>query len=124
MLQSQQLKLSISLAFAVQEAIWLKRLLVKLLSQKEPSKPAITYKDKQSAICMTKNPQFHGRSKHIAIKYHFVRDETKKGIIEVEYCRTDDVIADMLTKGLYAERFAKLREMAGIKELHQYYDSK
>ena len=73
---------------------------------------------------MTKNPQFHGRSKHIAIKYHFVRDETKKGNIEVEYCRTDDMIADMLTKGLYIECFAKLREIVGIKELHQYDDSK
>ena len=113
-----------SLAFAAQEAIWLKRLLAELLSQKETSKPAIIYEDNQSAICMTKYPQFHGRSKHIAIKYHFVRDEAKKGNIEVEYCRTDDMIADMLTKGLYAERFAKLKEMVGIKELHQYYDSK
>ena len=67
---------------------------------------------------MTKNPQFHGRSKHIAIKYHFIRDETKKGIIDVQYCKTDDMIADMLTKGLYAEQFARLRDMAGVKELH------
>ena len=64
---------------AVQEAIWLNRLLAELQIQKEPSKPALIYEDNQSAICMAKNPQFNGRSKHIAIKYHFIRDETKKG---------------------------------------------
>ena len=50
-------------------------------------------------------------------KYHFIRDETKKGTIDVQYCRTDDMIADILTKGLYAERFEKLRDMAGVKDL-------
>ena len=68
---------------------------------------------------MTRNPQFHGWCKHIAIKYHFIRDETKKGTINVQYCRTDDMIVDMLTKGLYAEQFVKLRDMMGIRELHQ-----
>ena len=62
-----------------------------------------------------KNPTFHGRSKHIAIKYHFIRDEVKKGKIDVRYCKTEDMIANMLTKGLYAEQFMKLREMAGVK---------
>ena len=106
-----------SLTLAAQEAMWLNRLLAELQSQKEPSKPAILYEDNQSAICMTKNPQFHGRCKHIDIKYHFIRDEAKKGTIDVRYCRTDDMIADMLTKGLHAEQFVKLREMAGLKEL-------
>ena len=106
-----------SLTLAAQEAIWLNRLLAELQFQKEPSKPALIYEDNQSAICMAKNPQFHGRSKHIAIKYHFIRDETKKGTIDVQYCRTDDMIADILTKGLYAERFEKLRDMAGVKDL-------
>ena len=73
---------------------------------------------------MAKNPRFHGRSKHIAIKYHSIRDETKNGTIDVQYCRTEDMIADMLTKGLYAERFVKLREIAGVKELHQQSDTK
>ena len=96
--------------------IWLNRLLVELQPQKEPSKLVTIFEDSQSAICMAKNSQFHGRSKHIDIKYHFNRDETKKGTIDIQYCRTDNVIADMLTKGLYAERFEKLRDMAGVKE--------
>ena len=49
-----------SLSLAAQEAIWLNRLLAELQLQKEPSRPAILYEDNQSAIFMTKNPQFHG----------------------------------------------------------------
>ena len=100
----------VSLTLATQEAMWLNRLIAELQSQKEPSKPAILYEDNQSAICVKKNSQFHGRCKHITIKYHFIRDEAKKGTIDVRYCRTDDMIAAMLTKGLHAERFVKLRE--------------
>ena len=66
---------------------------------------------------MTKNLQFHGRCKHVDIKYHFIRDEARKGTINVQYCRSEDMVADMLTKGLHAEQFVKLREMTGLKEL-------
>ena len=111
-----------SLTSAAQETIYLNCLLVEL--QKESITAAIINEHNQSAICMTKNPAFHGRSKHIAIKYHFIRDEVKKRKIDVQYCKTEDMIADMLTKGLYAERFIKLREMAGVKELHQQSDIK
>ena len=64
---------------------------------------------------MSKNPQFHGKSKHIAIKYHFIRDQVKKGTIQVMYCRTEEMPADMTTKGLGGDRFAKLRKMIGMK---------
>ena len=47
-----------SLTLAAQEAIWLNRLLAELQSQEEPAKPAILYEDNQSAICMTKIPNF------------------------------------------------------------------
>ena len=59
-----------ALSSAVQESVWLRRLTSELGS---PLKQAITiYEDNQSAIAMTKNPQFHGRAKHIDIKYHFI----------------------------------------------------
>ena len=50
----------------------------------------------------------------------FFRDEAEKGTINVRYCRSNDMIADMLTKGLHAELFIELREMAGLTE----YDPK
>ena len=64
-----------SLTLAAQEAMWLNHLLAELQSRTEPLKPSTLYEDNQSAICMTKNAQFHGRYKHIAIKYHLIRDE-------------------------------------------------
>ena len=71
--------------------------------------------DNQSAISMSKNPQFHGRTKHIEIKYHFIREQVKKGSIELKYCPTEEMIADMLTKGLPRDKFVKLHRMAGVQ---------
>ena len=105
----------IALASATQEALWMRQLITELgidtLSE------AITmFEDNQSAICMTKNPQFHGRSKHISIKYHFVRDQVREGTVNLKYCPTQDMIADMLT-GLPKVQFIKLRQMVGVKQL-------
>ena len=69
---------------------------------------------------MTKNPQFHGRSKHIEIKYHFVRDKVAEGIVEIQYCPTTEMIADMLTKALPKDVFAKLRVMIGLNDCSDY----
>jgi len=55
------------------------------------------FEDNQSAICMDKNPQFHGRTKHIELKYHFIRKQIKSGTVELKYCPTENMIADMLT---------------------------
>lgn len=72
------------------------------------------YEDNQSTICLSKNPQFHGHSKHIDIQYHFIRETVKDGKINVEYC---NMLADIFTKGLFGEKFKKLRNMAGIQEM-------
>ena len=57
-----------ALAGTAQEALWLRQLTSELGSA--TTEPLTIYEDNQSTISMTKNPQFHGRSKHIAIKYH------------------------------------------------------
>ena len=57
--------------------------------------------DNQSAICLAKNQSIHGRTKHIDIKYHFIRDAVEAGKIKLVYCASEDMIADMLTKELY-----------------------
>jgi len=49
---------------------------------------------------MVKNPQFHQRSKHIDIRYHWIRDEIIKNTIDLESCRDPDQAADILTKAL------------------------
>lgn len=54
---------------------------------------------------MAKNSQFHKRTKHIEIKYHFIRDQVEKRAMELKYCQTGDMIADMFTKGLKQDKF-------------------
>ena len=65
---------------------------------------------------MTKNPQYHGRAKHIDIKHHFIRQQVAQGTIALEYCPTIEMTADILTKGLSQERFRILRHKAGVVE--------
>ena len=103
-----------ALASRAQEAMWMRQLTADLKSA--PSKATTICEDNQSAIEMAKNPQFHGRAKHIEIKYHFIREQVQKGIIELKYCPTDNMLADIFTKGLPQEQFKKLRDMTGVKK--------
>lgn len=103
-----------ALASAAQEAVWMQQLVGELHDQS--ARPVIINEDNQAAIQMSKNPQFHGRAKHIGIKYHFIREQVEKGTVKLNYCCTNDMIADMLTKGLCKEKFVKFRNMAGVKE--------
>ena len=87
-----------ALSLAAQESIWMHQIIFEL--KRETAKPMTIYEDNQAAICLSKKPQYHGQSKHIDIKYHFIRDIVKNGAIEVKYCKTEEMIADMMTKGL------------------------
>ena len=62
---------------------------------------------------MAKNPQYHGRSKHISIKYHFIQEQVSSNNIELRYCRT----VDIFTKGLSTSKFVKLQDMIRIEGL-------
>ena len=53
----------------------------------------------------------HQRTKHIDLKWHYVRAQHKAGAIKLVYCPTDDMVADLLTKYLAAARFELLRDM-------------
>ena len=103
------------MASAAQEAIWMRQLLTDV--RNPPREPTRIYEDNQSAICLARNPHFHGRAKHIGIKYHFIREQVEKGTVELQYCPTEEMIADMLTKGLSLDQFTKLRLMSGLIEM-------
>lgn len=104
----------VALAGATQEAVWMRQLTADLNGE-PATEPTVVFEDNQAAIAMAKNPQFHGRSKHISIKYHFVRDKVNDGTINISYCPTTEMIADMLTKGLPTGTFNKLRKMIGLE---------
>ena len=70
--------------------------------------------DNQSCIAMTNNPKFTPQTKHIAIKYHHFRKHVKThsnpdGFIEIEYCQTEEQMADIFTKPVRDDIFFKLR---------------
>ena len=92
--------------------IWLKKILEEL--QFKEDGPTLIYYDNSSAIKLSKNPVLHGRSKHIDVKYHFLRDLMNDGVINLVYCRSEDQIADILTKPLKFPAFQKLRELLGV----------
>ena len=101
-----------ALCSAAQEAVWMRELSSDLGNQQ--SQPTLIHEDNQSAIAMAKNPQFHKRPKHINIKYHYVREQVNNGKIVVKYCPTEEMLADLLTKGIGPTKFNKLRDMYGL----------
>ena len=103
----------ISAARAAQEATWIHTFFSEI---GHPLKKPITlYVDNQSAIKLIQNPVAHDRTKHIDIKYHFIRDAQARGIINVEYCPTNDQVADVLTKPLSREKHERFTEQMGLR---------
>ncbi|WOG95898.1 hypothetical protein DCAR_0415227 [Daucus carota subsp. sativus] len=99
------------------QAIWLRNLLGKLTGG--DIGPVILYIDNKSAIDLAKNPVFHGRSKHIDIRYHFIRECVERGEIVVKHIGTGDQRADVLTKAMATVKFERLRALLGIKNLQK-----
>ena len=72
--------------------------------------------DNQSRIQLSENPMFHDRSKHLDIKYHFIRDMVQRGVIRLDHIGTDEQVVDILTKPLGKVKFLTFRENLGIVE--------
>ncbi|GKD43429.1 hypothetical protein Tco_1268074 [Tanacetum coccineum] len=102
------------------QALWLKRLLSELTGWEEER---ITLKvDNVSAIALVRNPVFHGRSKHIDIRYHFIRECVENGHINVEHVSGELQRADILTKALPRLKFVTMRQMLGVQDLGRSND--
>jgi len=69
-----------------------------------------------SVIDLEKHPVAHGRSKHIETKFHFLRDHVYNGKLEVKYCKSDEQIAELLTKPLKSSNFEYLKMKLGMAE--------
>lgn len=96
---------------AAKEAIWLKSLLSSLGF---PQKTVSIYEDNQACIALTKNPQYHSRTKHIQIHYHGVREYVKNGEIAFPYIPTKDQLGDLFTKGLSGVRMRFLLQKCAV----------
>jgi hypothetical protein len=95
------------------QAVWLRGILEKL--KHIQTKSIIVYCDNNSAIKLSKNPVMYGRrSKHIDVRFHFLRELTKAGTIKMIHCGTQDQIADGMTKPLKLNVFLKLRGLMRV----------
>ena len=83
---------------ASKEALWLRSLITQLFDVMLD--PTTLFSDNQSAIALTKDHQYHPKTKHIDICFHFIRWIIENGSIRLIYCPTDDMLADTLTKAL------------------------
>ena len=98
---------------AVQQIKWIRQLLSDLgLNQTQPT---IMLEDNQACIKMVEKESLSQRTKHIDIKYHFIKDEQKNGVIKLNYIKSEEHIADMLTKPLAIARFRFLRDQIMIE---------
>jgi hypothetical protein len=70
--------------------------------------------DSTSAISVCKNPMLHSRTKHIEVRYHFLRDNVEKGNIDLIHVPIEKQLADILTKPLDQATFARLRGVLGV----------
>ena len=77
-------------------------------------RPTIIHCDNQSCIKLSENPVFQDRSKHIEIKYHFIKDYVQRGVIELQYISTDEQVADILTKSLGRGKHIHFRDKMGV----------
>nr|GEY78125.1 hypothetical protein [Tanacetum cinerariifolium] len=75
------------------------------------------YCDSKSAIAISCNPVQHSRTKHIAIRYHFIKEHVEKGTIELYFIKTEYQLADLFTKALPADRFNYLVHYLGMRSL-------
>ena len=93
------------------QAVWLQRLNVDLFTT-DPTVPTMLV-DNKSVIQLCKNPVFHDRSKHIEVRYHFIRECIEGGHLTVNFISSGDI----LTKALGRVMFQKLCERIGIIEI-------
>ena len=100
---------------AAKQAIWLQDLFAEVIGT---TCERVTIRvDNKSAIALTKNPVFHGRSKHIHRKYHFIRECVENGQILVEHVPGVNQRADILTKALAKIKFKEMRDLIGVRDL-------
>jgi hypothetical protein len=105
-----------ALTQATKEAIWLSKLLTDLKQESSAGIAVTIAADNQSCIALSRNPEYHARTKHIDIQHHFVREAVENEEIGTEFCPTGEMVADALTKPLPAIKHQFFMEKMGLSE--------
>ncbi|UYV82114.1 hypothetical protein LAZ67_21000904 [Cordylochernes scorpioides] len=102
----------IALCEAGKEAVYLRALLDEMGFGELLNGPTVLKTDNQGAQQLARNPVYHARTKHIDIKWHFIRSICSDGLVEVVHTPTQENVADILTKGL--PRFLYEKHVTGF----------
>lgn len=92
---------------SAKEILWLQQIMADL---GDSFKCVTLYVDNQSAIRLINNPVYHKRTKHIDVKYNFIREKVELGLIKINYVSSKEQLADILTKALSTQIFVYLRD--------------
>ncbi|XP_039115486.1 uncharacterized protein LOC120250711 [Dioscorea cayenensis subsp. rotundata] len=95
------------------QVVWLRRVLQNC--GKPCSESTKLWVDNLLAIAVAKNPAHHGRTKHIDMRYHFIRGLVSEGVISLHHFSTKDQIADIFTKPLLTKKFVMFRSLLGMR---------
>ena len=96
------------------QAIWLRRSLSDMKQEQDGATLILCYN--KSTIAITKNPVYHGKTKHIDIRVHFIRELVADGVISLEFCGIEKQMVDILTKSLPRSKHEVFRRQLGVCE--------
>jgi hypothetical protein len=96
------------------EVIWLKKLVSGLFGDK--IEMMVVHCDNKSCIKLTENLVFHDRSKHIDMRYHYIRYLVQRKIVKLQYIATSEKVTDILTKPLTLRQFVQLKGKLGVTD--------
>jgi hypothetical protein len=97
---------------ATKTAVWLSCLLQDFSGTEQRKVPMFC--DNESAVRLAYNAEFHQRTKHVLVRYHYIRQQVAEGKIEVKYISTNDQLADIFTKALPSPKFITMRKRIGV----------
>ncbi|KAI3768676.1 hypothetical protein L2E82_19506 [Cichorium intybus] len=103
------------------QVVWIREILEEMGMQ--PIRGSVIKCDNTSAIQLSRNPVFHGRCKHIGVRFHFLRELVGNGTVRLEYVETKEQVADILTKPLHRDTFERLRDRLGVCSLKGKHDN-
>jgi len=99
---------------AAKEILWLQVLLDEIGAFKHIGPISTLYADNQGAIPLARNSEYHARTKHIDIQYHFIRELVTSAKLDLRFGPSSDMIADIMTKSLPRARHQKHTQAMGL----------